>query len=84
MLVLRRKVRQWVDIHVAGRLVRVCATRVDDDRVWLGVQADQDVLVLREEIADKVLTQGGKLYERVQRSESRAGLSEGRDHGVLG
>jgi carbon storage regulator CsrA len=51
LLVLQRKVGEGVTITVDGRRVRVSVVQVRDfDRVRLGFEADDDVIIDRDEV----------------------------------
>lgn len=71
MLVLARHVNEWIVVLVGGKQVRI--TVKDTGRrngiVRLGFIADDDVVILREEIIGKDTFEKGKIYERIQRSE---------------
>ena len=55
MLVLCRKTDEAI---IIGEDITVVVTKIDGGRVWLGIDAPQTAVILREEIADKPQKEG--------------------------
>jgi carbon storage regulator len=49
MLILSRRLQEEI---VIGGVIRVVATKVRGDRVWIGIDAPKDVSVHRREVQD--------------------------------
>jgi carbon storage regulator len=50
MLVLTRNIQQSI---LVGSSIRITVTRIDGDQVKLGIEAPDDIVILREEIAPR-------------------------------
>ena len=55
MLVLSRKTNEKILFHIQGieNPIELTVIRIDNNKVRLGIQADQDITVLRSELAEK-------------------------------
>jgi carbon storage regulator CsrA len=68
MLVLKRKVEEWVNIHLPdGRLVRVGVIDLGYRNMRLAIDAPRDVSVMRAEIEQPV---GGEVTAQDRRLEA--------------
>ena len=60
MLVLSRQRDESIIIGMAPNIVRVTVVDIRGDKVRLGIEANTDIPVHREEIYDKILREGNK------------------------
>ena len=61
MLVLTCKEKEWVVLRDRWgvELARVCVTAVKGDRALLGFVAPRDVMIMRGELDERAMAQGG-------------------------
>ena len=53
MLVLTRKVSESIVVELNGRQILIKCLSCDSGRIRIGIEADKDVRIVREEIRDK-------------------------------
>ena len=54
MLILSRKVGESVVISVDGKLITVCVVERRNDRLAIGIDADNDVIIHRQEVWEEI------------------------------